>query len=245
MKRYLLCIIIFTAMMMVISGCGGTQQQIALQNILNQTAKSIKGTYVEKAINKGLIDGNNVIVAKAWGVFYPAQPTEDFPLRWGEEESIQTGGQTGAHALVIPSYIRARGKKTIVAVFDIQDVSGSFDTKTMEQLTDYFSAILTQDLGFQVVPRDQLKTRLAQQRDESYKACYDEKCQIEIGKEIAAQKSIATKVIKIGHRCVLVSTMYDLKTETTEKAANAETDCSTDSLMKGVRHLIKIFASQK
>ena len=232
----------------VLVGAGCTTNMALVIAARQNTANEIKGTSLEKAADKGLINRETLINAKAFGVFHPARSTEDFPILWGEEQSGQAIGQSGGasqQTVVIPSYVRKQGQKVIVAVFNIQDATGEFEPKLLDQLTDYYCGMLTQSLGFKVVPRDQIKKRLSQQKKESYQACYDQSCQIEIGKASAAQKSIATKLIKIGDRCTLVSTMYDLKTQTSEKAANAITDCTPDSLMNGIIQLIKKFSEQK
>jgi hypothetical protein len=129
----------------------------------------------------------------------------------------------------------------VVAVFDVQDASkkNRVDQDTLDQLTEYLAAQLTEQVGFRVVPRNQLRERLAEQRNESYKKCYDESCQIELGKAVAAQKSLATKLLRVGNKCAITAILYDLKTETTEKATSADTDCNEDSLMEGVRTIAR------
>jgi hypothetical protein len=52
-----------------------------------------------------------------------------------------------------------------------------------------------------------------------------------MGKALAAQKSLATKILRVGKRCAITSTLYDLKTETAEKSALSRTECSDDALM--------------
>jgi hypothetical protein len=70
-----------------------------------------------------------------------------------------------------------------------------------------------------------------------FKACYDEGCQIALGKALSAQKTLSAKLRHIGKKCVATATLYDLKTETTERAASIETDCTPESLMGGIRQL--------
>jgi hypothetical protein len=119
----------------------------------------------------------------------------------------------------------------IVAVFDVIDGSHKTRKETLAQLTEYLAARLTQVTRYRVVPRDQLRSRLVQEKKGSFRKCYDESCQIELGKAVAAQKSLATKILRVGKRCAITSTMFDLKTETAEKSALAKTDCSVDGLM--------------
>jgi hypothetical protein len=122
----------------------------------------------------------------------------------------------------------------ILAVFDIQDASHGFSEQGMDQLTEYLAASLAKGGAFRVVPRDQLRTRIVQEKTESYKQCFDQSCQIDLGKAVAAQKSLATKILRVGDNCAITATMFDLKTETTEKAASVRTTCSENSLMDGM-----------
>jgi hypothetical protein len=125
----------------------------------------------------------------------------------------------------------AAAKSVIVAVFDIEDQTGRFSQKARIQLTDYFSAQLATGGRFKVVPRSQLKARLKEDKKASYKACFDEKCQIEIGRELAAQKSLATKIIQVGTKCALMTTLFDLRTSTSEAAASQKARCDEDELV--------------
>src|SRR5688572_30402220 len=62
-------------------------------------------------------------------------------------------------------------------------------------------------------------------KKESYQECFDETCQIEIGKAVSASKLVATKIIEIGEQCIITSTMYDLRTETTDRADHVKGGC--------------------
>jgi hypothetical protein len=140
-----------------------------------------------------------------------------------------------------PASLRARGE--VIAVFDLEDPRKSLGAGDVEQLTDYFAVQLS-TLGFKVVPRSQIKGQLASEKQETYKACYDEGCQIELGKAVAAQKSVATKLIKMGSTCALTATMYDLRTETTDIAASVDTRCGQDELLAGLKQLARQLVSQ-
>lgn len=131
----------------------------------------------------------------------------------------------GASALAAPQ---------IVAVFEVEDQSGRFDAKACAQLTDYFGAQLAQGSTFRVVPRSQLRSRLQAKKKESYKKCVAEQCQIEIGRELAAQKSLATKIVPIGTKCAVMATLFDLKTAASERAATAKAACNQDALVSAL-----------
>jgi hypothetical protein len=125
----------------------------------------------------------------------------------------------------------AGAERKILAVFDIDDKTNKFNRQSRMELTDYLAAQLAQGNLFKVVPRSQLKERLQANKKASYKACFDERCQIEIGRELAAEKSLATKIIKVGSKCALMATLFDLKTSTSEAAATQKAKCNQDDLV--------------
>jgi hypothetical protein len=104
-------------------------------------------------------------------------------------------------------------------------------------LTDVFAALLTSVGGFRVVPRDAIKERLTQSKLASYRACVDESCQIELGKALAAEKVINTKVVRQGTTCLTTATLYDLRTEASERASVAKSACSSAALTQALTTL--------
>jgi hypothetical protein len=137
-----------------------------------------------------------------------------------------------------------RAKSAVVAVFDVQDSGGKLDHHLLEQLTEYLAAQLIEVARYRVVPRAELRHRLAEEKKGSYQACFDESCQIELGKAVAAEKSLQTKLLKVGATCAITATLYDLKSETTEAASSVEGDCSENALLKNMKQLAQKLAAQ-
>jgi hypothetical protein len=131
-----------------------------------------------------------------------------------------------------------RPHTTVVAVFDVEDASGRFDAKTTDQLTHYLSVRLAEVMAFRIVPRNDLRAQLQEEKSEAFAPCFDEKCQIELGKAVSAQKSFATQLLQIGKTCVITSTIYDLRSETTDRSVSAKTDCSDDSLVGAIDQIV-------
>lgn len=127
---------------------------------------------------------------------------------------------------------RARGadERPIAVVFEIEDRSKTLRPAARDQLNDYLSSLLTKG-GYQVVPRSQLKERLTDAKAGSYKACYDQACQIELGRELAAQKSLASQVLKLGKQCKVTVNLYDLKRATSEGAGTHSGSCGEDDIV--------------
>ena len=128
-------------------------------------------------------------------------------------------------------------KSVILAVFDIEDVTKQLKEQEILQIQEFLETRLTELGGFKIVPREQLRQRLQQEKTDSYRACFDEACQIELGKEVAAEKSLSTRILKVGSTCVVTSKLFDLKTATSEKAASARVACSPEGLLEGMDQL--------
>jgi len=137
-------------------------------------------------------------------------------------------------AVVSFASLASAAEKPIVAVFDMEDRGSGLDKQVLVNLTDYLASLLAEG-GYQVVPRDQIRERLKEQKTESYKECYDQSCQIELGRELAAQKSLDISILKIGNKCQMTANLYDLKKATTELAANADAECNEESLLAALK----------
>jgi hypothetical protein len=130
---------------------------------------------------------------------------------------------------------------TIVAVFDIQDKreKSRLRAKTLDQLSDYLSAKFSQETGYRIVPRKQLRSELLAQKKASYRQCFDSACQIEIGKAVSASSTLVTKIIQIGRSCAVSGILFDLKSETAEKAATAKaSSCTPDGIMQALDQMV-------
>jgi hypothetical protein len=177
------------------------------------------------------------------GYLYKPQPTEDFPTVWCDKTKAEGVSPSPATPQVVEtSRATTPGVKPILAVFDPEDKGAKLGEEMLDRLADYIGTLLTAK-GYQVIPRSQIQDRIQAQKKDSYKVCYDQSCQIEVGQELAAQKSLAIKIMKLGKRCMVTLNLYDLKRAASERGATAEGPCSEDdivnSLQKAVGDLLK------
>jgi hypothetical protein len=135
-----------------------------------------------------------------------------------------------AATLLALSWPAAAATPPVVAVFELRDAQGRLTPEERSQITRYFRVKLTERGAFPVVPEAELKRAIADQQAESYKECYDEACQIEIGREVAAQKSLALELVSVGARCILTATFFDLIKATSERAASVDAACEASAL---------------
>jgi hypothetical protein len=151
-------------------------------------------------------------------------------------------------AIASPRPAPAAGPAPVVAVFDLQDGArkGRLPDDSLDQLTDYLAALLTERVGYRVVPRDQLRARLAEQKTESFRQCFDQSCQIELGRALAAEKSLAAKVLHFGSKCAVTAVLYDLRSETTERATTKNlASCRIEDFMKGLEDVVDHLAAKR
>jgi hypothetical protein len=133
-----------------------------------------------------------------------------------------------------PVLALAQTAPPIVAVFRIEDRGSGLEDRTLDQLTSYLEVAVAEGNVYRIVPQSSLKRALEEKRQESYRSCYDLACQIELGRELAAEKSLATTILRIGDRCTLTAVLYDLRTQVTDATAKENVGCEQRALQEGI-----------
>lgn len=126
----------------------------------------------------------------------------------------------------------------VVAVFGVEARGIDVDTKTRRALTEYAATLLATDGRYAIVPPDEIRRALMREKAASYRECYDTSCQIEIGKEIAANLTLSTTLSRIGSTCVLSMRLFDLRTAASVGAATARGVCSDDAFVQGIEKCV-------
>jgi len=119
----------------------------------------------------------------------------------------------------------------IIAVFDIEDRKSGLTAEEILALGDYQASKLGESGCYRIVPRGKIHERLREQKKESHKTCYDQSCQIELGRELAAQFTVSTSISRLGNTCILTSAIFDLKKAATLKTASAKAACQAEGLL--------------
>ncbi len=132
----------------------------------------------------------------------------------------------------------AAADRPIVAVFNIEANGVKLSGVVLERLTDALGSMIASQ-GYQIVPRSELKKRLVEQKAESQKICYDASCQIELGKELAAQKSLSTQIIKLGKKCKVMLTLFDLKRSASEAGVYESGGCDEEGIVQSLESAVQ------
>ena len=125
--------------------------------------------------------------------------------------------------------------RPVVAVFTLKGEGTTFKQRELESVSEYVSTQLVASGRFTVVPRSEVKRTLANQKKKSYQACYDESCQIEIGKELAADKVVVGSIRKFGGDvCMVNLRLFDLTKSASERGGVARGKCGHDKVLASV-----------
>jgi|GEM_PF-6972703 hypothetical protein len=141
----------------------------------------------------------------------------------------------GGHGLAQAQSVK---KVPRIAIFQVEDQTMALKPRVLRQLTNYLSSQIAEGGNFLVVPGSKIRERLLAKKKASYKACVDEKCQIEIGRELAANKSLSTQILKLGSKCVVIATLYDLRAAATERSTSQKGGCGADALVTSLEKTV-------
>lgn len=125
----------------------------------------------------------------------------------------------------------------VVAVFLMESKGSTLEADEVNGLTDYMSAKMGESGRFQIIPRDEIKKRLVAAKADTYKDCYDTSCQIEVGKELAAEFSISSSIAKVGSQCLITASVWDLRRSTQIRSATDKAKCDADLLIVSVERV--------
>ena len=123
-------------------------------------------------------------------------------------------------------------------MLDVEGRGLPLSAELRDGLSTYIAITLAASGHFRVVPRAELQKRLRAEKRESYRKCYDQSGQIEIGRELAAQQTLATVVIKVGSQCTANAVFYDLRQATSAGGASVESKCDTEALVAAIKQLV-------
>lgn len=132
----------------------------------------------------------------------------------------------------------------VLAVFPIHDKSRAQRASDVEQLSELLASEIVRRTQYKVIPRGEIEALLRTEKNKSFESCYDESCQIQLGRELAANKVLKTQLLALGGRCVLTSTLYDLKTASADWAHTEKSGCSSAEFLAAVESIAAALGSR-
>jgi hypothetical protein len=131
----------------------------------------------------------------------------------------------------------AEAKTWVIAVMDVEKVETSgkgVDAEMVRNLGDQLRIFIAQQ-GVKTIDRGAqeaaFKGQIQTMKSESYKECYDNSCQIELGKALAASHILRCRIAQFGSKCVLNAELIDLRSEVTIKASSARGTCEPEGFL--------------
>ncbi len=121
-------------------------------------------------------------------------------------------------------------EQPVVAVFELEDSKKILKADDRSGLREVIATQLAGSGRFKVVPADQVKAALTAKRRRSYDPCYAERCQIEIGNELAVSHTLVGSIQRFDSECRLTLTLYSLREAASGGGAQAKGRCSASDL---------------
>jgi hypothetical protein len=155
----------------------------------------------------------------------------------GASEVSASSGSSGSGAQV--------GASWVIAVMDVEDLNAAsrekaIDPSLVRNLGDQIRIFIA-ERGVRTIDRGTqdkaIKDQISTMKKESYKSCYDDSCQIELGKAMAASHILRSRITRFGRRCVLNAELIDLRSEVTMAAASSQGDCEAEGFLAMSEHV--------
>ena len=111
-------------------------------------------------------------------------------------------------------------------------------------LRDYLADRLAASRRYRVITGDKIRSALNREQANTRKLCFAKSCQLRVGRALAADRSLSTRVMRLGKSCVVTATLYDLETQVTEKGAKAEVPCDEEGIKRALDQVVVQLAGQ-
>jgi len=127
----------------------------------------------------------------------------------------------------------------VIAIMDVEDVNAhakgkAIDKDLVRNIGDQLR-IFVAERGVATVDKSAqeaaFKESIDRMKSESYGACYDDSCQVELGKALAATHILRSKITRFGSKCVLNGELVDLRAEVAVGAASSRGDCVAEGFL--------------
>ena len=123
---------------------------------------------------------------------------------------------------------------TVVAVFDVNDLTGRLSEDERRRLTTGLNdRIFAQGLG--VVPIERLHARIARLGVQRW-ACYPGSCQ-SIAAQPLANKALDTRIRRSGRECTITGALYGVWGGAAERRATTSGPCTVGELLQGLERI--------
>lgn len=132
--------------------------------------------------------------------------------------------------------------KPILAVMEIEDNTKRFELSDLTGVREYLSTLLVASGLYRVVD----KSRHSRKREavvrrlkrKSHDPCYDHRCRVELGRELAADSLLTCSIVGFGSLCTLNCQVVPLEKAVADQAGTAEFACKPAGLPAAVKSVV-------
>ena len=149
---------------------------------------------------------------------------------------------------------QAEENRTILAVMELEDNSGTLSAKDVQTATDYLRGRLTATGRYFVIDKSRqaaaLQKVVLESKKESYQECRDKECQIPLGQALSADSILRTVVLYLGGVYTIQAELVDLSKGAAIKGATVDFDekpgeAPARSLSGALRDLVAQLAGER
>ena len=121
-----------------------------------------------------------------------------------------------------------------MVLFDIEDQTRRIKRNDLKTLHQLLAGKLVERQRVQVVPHGVLRATLAKKRRWR---CVDWKCQEMVAHELKAHYVMATKILRLGKKCLVMGSIYNMKTSLLQRSASIKAGCTLEALVAVMERL--------
>jgi NitT/TauT family transport system substrate-binding protein len=124
---------------------------------------------------------------------------------------------------------------TVVAVFPVSTVNLDAGEVLRQSMWAYIEARIAESPGYRVVPHGALEAAIRARHQAYLSQRYDPETQAEVGRQVAASKTVTTRIIRLVDLCKVSVTVFDIARQVSTEAAGAEGPCHERALGESLR----------
>ena len=145
-------------------------------------------------------------------------------------------------ALSTPSAAKELLPRVVVFPVETDRVSLKADVKRV--LRRYLSSRLAATGKFRVVPEGKIREALNREQKKWFdrRDFCDKSCQFTLGRELMADRTLSTGVMRLGTKCTVTATLYNLETKVSGRSATSRGGCGEEALQGAIDAVVRKLA---
>ncbi len=206
---------------------GKASHDLFPKNTALETAASMGATHAVELYDSGgkyTADAYNCNESAAVAKAPPVAPPVESPA---DPEPAVVEAST---SISVPPSSASSHADWVVAVMNVESKATSLDDQLLVNVGSQLRITIATK-GIRTIDRGAIDGQIKEMKGQSYEACYDDQCQIELGKALAASHILRTQVTRFGRVCVLNGELIDLRAEVTVGAASAKGNCTDEGFL--------------